>query len=69
MTKVAEAFVLVTVWNGNEHLLFFEQAVETSRPDSSVPLERGDTWITVHSVAEERDMLAEYGVNSLFQPP
>ena len=44
-------------------------AVETSRPDSSVLLERDDTWITVHSVAEERDMLAEYGINTLFQPP
>ena len=44
--------------NGNELLLFFEQAVE-----------RGDTWITVHSVAEERAMLAEDGINPLFQPP
>ena len=49
--------------NGNELLLFFEQAVETSRPDSSALLERGDTCITVHSVAEERDMLGEYGIN------
>ena len=55
--------------NGNELLLFFEQAVETSRPDSSTLLERGDTCITVHSVAEERDMLGEYGINPLFQPP
>ena len=55
--------------NGNELLLFFEQAFEKSRPDSSVLLERGDTWITVHSVAEERDMIAEYGINRLFQPP
>jgi len=55
--------------NGNELLLVFEQTVETSRPDSSALLERGDTWLTVHSVAEERDMLAEYGINPLFQPP
>lgn len=40
--------------NVNELPLLFEKAVETSRPDSSVLLERGDTWITVHSVAEER---------------
>ena len=50
-------------------LLVFEKTVETSRPDGFVLLERGDTWITVHSVAEERDMLAEYGINPLFQPP
>ena len=55
--------------NDNELLLVFEQTVETSRPDDFVLLERGDTWITVHSVAEERDMLAEYGINPLFQPP
>ena len=55
--------------NGNELLLFFEQAVETSRPDSSALLERGDTCITVHSVVEERGMLAEYEINTLFKPP
>ena len=55
--------------NGNELLLVFEQTVETSRPDDFILLERGDTSITVHSVAEERDMLAEYGINPLFQPP
>ena len=55
--------------NVNELPLLFEQAVETARPDSSVLLERGDNWITVHSVAEQRDMLAEYGINPLFQPP
>ena len=55
--------------NDNELLLVFEQTVETSRPDDFVLLERGDTWITVHSVAEERDTLAEYGINPLFQPP
>ena len=54
--------------NGNELLLVFVQTVETSRPDDFVLLERGDTWITVHSVAEERDMLAEYKINPLFQP-
>ena len=43
--------------NGNELLLVFEQTVETSRPDGFVLLERGDTWITVHSVAEERACL------------
>ena len=51
--------------NGNELLLVFEQTVETSRPDDFVLLERGDTSITVHSVAEERDMLAEYEINPL----
>lgn len=55
--------------NGNGLLLVFEQTVETSRPDGFVLLERGDTWITVHSIAEERDMFAEYGINPLFQPP
>ena len=55
--------------NVDELLLLFEQAVETSRPDSSVLLERGGTWVTVHSVAQERDMLAEHGINPLFQPP
>ena len=43
--------------NGNELLLVFEQTVETSRPDGFVLLERGDTWITVHSVVEERACL------------
>ena len=42
--------------NDNELLLVFEQTVETSRPDDFDLLERGDTWITVHSVAEERDI-------------
>ena len=55
--------------NGNELLLVFEQTVETSRPDGFVLLEKGDTWITIHSVAEERDMLTEYRMNPLFQPP
>lgn len=54
------------VSNGNELLLVFEQTVETSRPDDFVLLERGDTSITVHSVTEERDMLAEYEINPLF---
>ena len=45
--------------NGNELLLVFELTVETSRADGFVLLERGDTWITVHSIADKRDMLAE----------
>ena len=55
--------------NGNELLFVFELTVETSRADGFVLLERGDTWITVHSIADKRDMLAEYGINPLFQPP
>ena len=43
--------------NGNELLLVFEKTVETSRADGFVLLERGDTWITVHSVVEERACL------------
>ena len=43
--------------NGNELLLVFGQTVETSRPDGFVLLEVGDTWITVHSVAQEKDSL------------
>ena len=61
--------VIKGISNGNELLLVFEQTVETSRPDDFVLLERRNTWIIVHSVAEERDMLAEYGINPLFQPP
>ena len=49
--------VLKGASNGNELLLVFEQTVETSRPDGFVLLERGDTWITVHSVVEERACL------------
>lgn len=62
--------------NGNELLLFFEEAVDITRRDGSVVLERGDTVIMDncpfhHGRFTEivlRDMLAEYGVNLLFQP-
>lgn len=63
--------------NGNEMLLFFEEAVELQRYDGSVVLERGDTVIMDncgfhHGHFVEpllTDMLAEYGVRLLFQPP
>ncbi|XP_078357255.1 uncharacterized protein LOC144642138 [Oculina patagonica] len=62
--------------NGNELLLFFEEAVDITRRDGSVILERGDTVIMDncpfhHARFAEmnlRNMLAEYGVNLLFQP-
>lgn len=62
--------------NGNEILLFFEEAVDITRRDGSVILERGDTVIMDncpfhHARFAEmnlRNMLAEYGVNLLFQP-
>ena len=62
--------------NGNELLLFFEEAVGITRRDGSVILERGDTVIMDncpfhHGRFTEmalRNMLAEYGVNLLFQP-
>ena len=61
--------------NGNELLLFFKEAVNITR-DGSVILERGDTVIMDncpfhHGRFTEvvlRNMLAEYGVNLLFQP-
>lgn len=62
--------------NGNELLLFFEEAVDITRRDGSVVLERGDTVIMDncpfhHGRFTEmvlRNMLAEYGVNLMFQP-
>ena len=62
--------------NGNELLLFFEEAVNITRRDRSVILEQGDTVIMDncpfhHGRFTEvvlRNMLAEYGVNLLFQP-
>ena len=63
--------------NGNELLIFFEEAVEITRRGGSVLLERGDTVIIDncpfhHGRFTERalrDLLGEYGVNLLFQPP
>jgi len=68
--------VIEGVSNGNELLLFFEEAVGITRRDGSVILERGDTVIMDncpfhHGRFTEmvlRNMLAEYGVNLLFQP-
>lgn len=62
--------------NGNELLLFFEQAVNITRRNGSVLLERGDTVIMDncpfhHGIFTEqvlRGLLGEYGVNLLFQP-
>lgn len=63
--------------NGNEMLLFFEEAVQLERRDGSAVLERGDTVIMDNCgfhhghFAEPilRDMLDDYGVFLLFQPP
>lgn len=63
--------------NGNEMLLFFEDAIDITRQDGSVILERGDTVIMDNcpfhhgrfAEVNLRNMLAEYGVNLLFQPP
>lgn len=63
--------------NGNELLLFFEEALNITKADGSVVLERGDTVVMDncgfhHSHFTEpvlRDMLEECGVNLLFQPP
>ena len=60
-----------------ELLIFFEEAVEITRRDGSVLLERGVTVIIDncpfrHGRFTERalrDLLGEYGVNLLFQPP
>ena len=60
--------------NGNELLLFFEEAVKITRRDGSVILERGDTVIMDnchfhHGRYTEmvlRNMLAENRVNVLF---
>lgn len=63
--------------NGNEMLLFFEEAVQLERGDGSPVLERGDTVIMDncgfhHGHFVEpllTDMLNEYGIRLLFQPP
>ena len=63
--------------NGNAMLLFFEEAVELQNNDGSAILERGDTVIMDncgfhHGHFVEpllTDMLAEYGLRLLFQPP
>ena len=63
--------------NGNEMLLFFERAVDITRPDGSVLLERGDTVVMDncpfhHARFTElalRGLLGEYGIGLLFQPP
>ena len=68
--------VIEGVSNGNELLLFFEEAVGITRRDGSVILERGDTVIMDNCLFHHgrftqmalRNMLAEYGVNLLFQP-
>lgn len=62
--------------NGNEMLLFFEEAVELQRNDGSVVLERGDTVIMDncgfhHGHFVEgllTDMLGDYGIRLMFQP-
>ena len=65
--------------NGNAMLLLFEGAVELQNNDGSAILERGDTVKKVmdncgfhHGHFVEpllTDMLAEYGLRLLFQPP
>ena len=63
--------------NGNELLFFFEEALEITRRDGSVLLERGDTVIMDncpfhHGRFTERalrGLFGEYGVNLFFQPP
>ena len=63
--------------NGLELLQFFEDAVEVQRPDGSVLLERGNCVVMDncrfhHGNFVEpilRDLLAEYGVILIYQPP
>lgn len=63
--------------NGVELLLFFEEAVSLERIDGSAVLERGDCVVMDncgfhHGRMVEpvlRGMLADFGVNLLFQPP
>ena len=63
--------------NGNELLLFFEEAVELVRGDGTQVLERGDTVVMDncgfhHGHFVEpllTTMLNEYGIRLLFQPP
>lgn len=63
--------------NGHAMLLFFEEAVELQNNDGSAVLEQGDTVIMDncgfhHGHFVEpllTDMLAEYGLRLLFQPP
>lgn len=63
--------------NGNELLLFFDEAVNLTKHDGSVILERGDCVIMDNcgfhhghfAEAVLTDMLQEFGVRLLFQPP
>lgn len=63
--------------NGHELLLFFEEALNITKPDGSVAIEHGDTIILDncgfhHGQFTEtalRNMLGECGINVLFQPP
>ena len=58
-------------------LLFFERAVEITRPDGSVLLERGDTVVMDNCLFHHarftevalRCLLEDYGIRLLFQPP
>lgn len=77
MQGVDHLNIIVGPSNGNEMLLFFEEALQMHKRDGSVVLERGDTVIMDNCgfhhghFAEPllTDMLAEYGVRLLFQPP
>ena len=63
--------------NGQELLLFFEEAVNLTRADGSAVLERGNTVIMVNCGFHHGHfvepiltaLLANYGVRLLFQPP
>ena len=63
--------------NGTEMLLFFDDVLSLENPDGSAVLERGDTVVMDncgfhHGRFAEgmlRDMLEEFGVQLLFQPP
>lgn len=63
--------------NGQELLLFFEEAINLTRADGSAVLERGDTVIMDNCGFHHGNfvepvltaMLNTYGVNLLFQPP
>lgn len=77
MQGVDHMNVLVGPSNGNSMLLFFEEAVEIQKRDESPVLESGDTVIMDncgfhHGNFVEpmlTEMLAEYGVCLMFQPP
>lgn len=77
MQGVDHMNILEGASNGNELLLFFEEAVEINRRDGSTVLERGDSVVMDNCgfhhghFAEPllTDMLNEYGVRLIFQPP